>query len=181
VGARRQEGQGAQGALEEGRRQLGAGRPAGNHLGQVQRRRAQRPPGIARLAQKYGFRPVSEGCGEGWTVADELGRAGAYAIVTPRYRRTKSEQVTRDGGSRAFCTERACRSPLPSSKSISLGGIVGRDMMHLPVEAEFAITLVPARPSLANRRTTQKKRRLTRFWFSFEPPHDKTLHNNIGE
>ncbi|NOT29054.1 MAG: hypothetical protein HOP15_01255 [Planctomycetes bacterium] len=33
--------------------------------------------GIARFAQEFGFRPVIEGCEEGWTVADELGRAGA--------------------------------------------------------------------------------------------------------
>src|SRR5262249_27943420 len=43
--------------------------------------------GIARLAQEFGFRPVIEGCVEGWTVASDLGRAGAFAIVTPRERR----------------------------------------------------------------------------------------------
>ena len=42
---------------------------------------------------------VIVGCAEGWTVADELGRAGAYAVVTPRYRRDKSEELVRPGGS----------------------------------------------------------------------------------
>jgi len=73
--------------------------------------------GIARLAQEFGFRPVIAGCREGWTVADELGRAGAMAIITPRTRRDKNENL---GG-------------------INLGGIAGRDIMHLPVEAGFAV------------------------------------------
>ncbi|MFT5476531.1 MAG: imidazolonepropionase-like amidohydrolase [Planctomycetota bacterium] len=119
--------------------------------------------GIARLAQKYGFRPVIEGCTEGWTVADELGRAGAFVVMTPRGRKTKSERVVRDGGSsieNAAILHRAGVQVaiVPGTKSISLGGIVGRDMMHLPIEAGFAIrgglpeqaaldaiTLVPAR------------------------------------
>lgn len=126
--------------------------------------------GIARLAQRFGFRPVIEGCGEGWTVADELGRAGAFAIVTPRYRSTKSERLARDGGSsieNAAILHRAGVQVaiVPRSKGISLGGIVGRDMMHLPVEAAFAIrgglpeqaaleaiTLVPARLMRAEHR-----------------------------
>lgn len=100
--------------------------------------------GIARLAQRYGFRPVIEGCTEGWTVADELGRAGAFAIMTPRGRKTKSERLVRDGGS---SIENAAIlhgagvqiAIVPATTSISLNGIVGRDMMHLPVEAGFAI------------------------------------------
>lgn len=99
---------------------------------------------IALLAQQYGFRPVIEGCAEGWTVAGELGRAGARAIVTPRYRRAKSERLTSEGGS---SIENAARlhaagvpvAIIPASRGIDLGGIVGRDLMHLPVEASFAV------------------------------------------
>lgn len=118
---------------------------------------------IALLAQQYGFRPVIEGCAEGWTVADELGRAGAMAVVTPRYRRAREETITSEGGS---SIENAARlhaagvpvAIVPSSRGIDLGGIVGRDLMHLTVEAAFAvrgglseeaalagITIVPAR------------------------------------
>ncbi len=101
--------------------------------------------GIARLAQEYGFRPVIEGCLEGWTVADELGRAGAYAIVTPRTRRDKSERETRPGGS---TIENAALlhaagvqvAVVPGAKGITtLGGIAGRDIIHLPIEVGFAI------------------------------------------
>jgi len=100
--------------------------------------------GIARIAQEYGFRPVIDGCREGWTIAAELGRAGAFAIVTPRDRRDKSELLVRDGGSsienaailHAAGVQIAIK---PSGRGVSLGGITGRDIMHLPVEVGFAI------------------------------------------
>ena len=99
---------------------------------------------IARLAQRYGFRPIVEGAREGWTVAAELGRAGATAIVTPRSRRSKNENVVRDGGS---SIENAAKLyshgvpvvVVPNSRGISLGGIVGQDLLHFPTEAAFAI------------------------------------------
>ncbi|MEE2939498.1 MAG: amidohydrolase family protein [Planctomycetota bacterium] len=99
---------------------------------------------IARLAQEFGFRPIIEGCTEGWTIADELGRAGATAIVTPRSRRAKSELQVADGGT---SIENAAKLHahgvsvvvVPASRGISLGGIVGQDLLHLPIEAGFAI------------------------------------------
>jgi imidazolonepropionase-like amidohydrolase len=119
--------------------------------------------GIARFAQEYGFRPVIFGCREGWTVADELGRAGAYAVVTPRDRSPKSELVVRAGGTSIENAAILHRSGVqvairPSNASFDLGGITGRDLLHLPVEAAFgvrgglseeaafaSISLVPAR------------------------------------
>lgn len=119
--------------------------------------------GIARLAQQYGFRPVIQGCREGWTVADELGRAGAYAIVTPRSQRSKDERLVRPGGSSienaAILHEHGVQvAIIPSNTSIDLGGITGRDLLHFPIEAGFAvrgglsneaalagITMIPAR------------------------------------
>jgi imidazolonepropionase-like amidohydrolase len=118
---------------------------------------------VARLAQRYGFRPVIDGCVEGWAVADELGRAGAYAVITPRDRRDKEEQLVRSGGSsieNAALLHRAgvqvCVTP--SAVAVDLGGIAGRDILHLTIEAGFAIrgglseqaalesiTIVPAR------------------------------------
>ncbi len=119
--------------------------------------------GIARFAQTYRFRPVIEGCREGWTVAEELGRAGAYAIVTPRDRRPKDERLVREGGSSienaALLHKHGVQvAIIPSNTGIDLGGITGRDLLHFPVEAGFAvrggmsdaaalagITLIPAR------------------------------------
>lgn len=118
---------------------------------------------VARLAQRYGFRPVIDGCVEGWTVADELGRAGAYAVITPRDRRDKEEQLVRPGGSSIENAAILHRSGVqicvtPATVGVDLGGIAGRDILHLAIEAGFAvrgglsdqsaleaITIVPAR------------------------------------
>ncbi len=119
--------------------------------------------GIARLAQEYGFRPVIVGCQEGWTVAEELGRAGSYAVITPRDRSPKDERFLRPGGTSIENAAILWRSGVqvairPMTTAFDLGGITGRDLMHLPVEAGFgvrgglpeaaalqAITVVPAR------------------------------------
>jgi hypothetical protein len=119
--------------------------------------------GIARFAQEFGFRPVIEGCEEGWTVADELGRAGAYAILTPRRRMPKQERLVRPGGASIENAAILHRSGVqvvvrPDSTNIDMVGTAGRDLLHLPVEAGFAVrgglsdaaalqamTLVPAR------------------------------------
>jgi len=119
--------------------------------------------GIARFAQEYGFRPVIEGCEEGWTVADELGRAGAYAILTPRRRMPKDERFVRSGGASIENAALLHKSGVqvavrPDSTTIDFIGTAGRDLLHLPVEAGFAVrgglpdeaalaamTIVPAR------------------------------------
>lgn len=119
--------------------------------------------GIARFAQEFGFRPVIEGCDEGWTVADELGRAGAYAILTPRHRLPKEEQFVRPGGASienaAALHGRGVQVAVrPDSTTIDFVGTAGRDLLALPVEAGFAVrggladqaalaamTIVPAR------------------------------------
>jgi hypothetical protein len=100
--------------------------------------------GIARLAQEFGFRPVIDGCREGWTVADELGRAGAFAILEARERRDKDEALTREGGSSienaAILSAAGVQVAIaPQASGVSLDGIVGRDIMHLPIEVDFAI------------------------------------------
>jgi hypothetical protein len=119
--------------------------------------------GIAQLAQEFGFRPVIEGAQEGWTVADELGRAGARVILTPRDRRAKDEQQAREGGTSIENAAKLYRAGVqvaivPRVEGVDLGGIVGRDILHLPVEVGFAVrgglpeqaaidsmTIVPAR------------------------------------
>jgi imidazolonepropionase-like amidohydrolase len=119
--------------------------------------------GIARLAQEFGFRPVIENATEAWTVADELGRAGARVILTPRERSEKDEQQAREGGSSienaAILHKAGVQIAIvPGTEGVDLGGIAGRDIIHLPIEVGFAvrgglseqaalesITIVPAR------------------------------------
>ncbi len=119
--------------------------------------------GIAQLAQEFGFRPLIEGAQEGWTVADDLGRAGASVILTPRDRRPKDEQQAREGGTSIENAAKLYRAGVsvaivPRVEGVDLGGIVGRDIIHLPIEVDFAVrgglpeqaaidsmTIVPAR------------------------------------
>ena len=118
---------------------------------------------LARFAQEFDFRPVINGCVEGWTVASELGRAGASAIITPRDRRNKDEELVRAGGSTienaAILYEHGVQvAIIPRNTSVNLQGIMGRDIQALLIEAGFAIrgglpesaalealTVVPAR------------------------------------
>lgn len=100
--------------------------------------------GIARLAQEFGFRPVIEGCQEGWTIADELGRAGVRVIVTPRDRRPKDERQALEGGASIENAAILYKAGVPvvitpASEGVDLGGLVGRDIMHLPLELGFAV------------------------------------------
>ena len=119
--------------------------------------------GIARLAQEYGFRPIIDGCQEGWTVADELGRAGARVVLTARDRRSKDEQQSAAGGTSienaAILHKSGCMVAVtPPTEGVDLGGLEGRDIRMLTIEAGFAvrgglpekaaleaITIVPAR------------------------------------
>ena len=118
---------------------------------------------LARFAQQFEFRPIIEGCIEGWTVAAELGRAGATAIITPRDRRDRNENLLRESGSTienaAILYEHGVQiAIIPANTSIDMGGVMGRDLMHLPIEVGFAmrgglpesaalasVTVVPAR------------------------------------
>ncbi|MFT5287475.1 MAG: imidazolonepropionase-like amidohydrolase [Planctomycetota bacterium] len=118
---------------------------------------------LARLAQKYEFRPVIVGCLEGWTVADELGRAGATAIITPRSLRDADETLVRASGSTienaAILHAHGVQiAIIPADTTMNMQGIMGRDLMHLPIEVGFAmrgglsesaalesVTVVPAR------------------------------------
>jgi len=100
---------------------------------------------IANLAIKYGFRPVINGGMEAWTVAAELGRAGATVIVTPRTRNQKSEMLLRDGGSSienaAILRKSGVRVVIRSLSqgNQTMGGIAGRDVIHIPISAAFAV------------------------------------------
>ncbi|MCP5022856.1 MAG: amidohydrolase family protein [bacterium] len=119
---------------------------------------------IANLSIHYGFRPVIQGAREAWTVADALGRAGATVIITPRDRRAKDERLVTEGGSSIenarILHEHGVHVAIRSigSGNNTMGGIAGRDVVHLPISASFAvrgglpeqaaldgITIIPAR------------------------------------
>lgn len=99
---------------------------------------------LANLAQQYGFRLVIRGAVEAWTVAPELARAGVRVIITPRTRQDPDERLNRPNGSsienaRILYDHGVSLAILPLGSRISTSGLAGRDLMHLPMEAAFAV------------------------------------------
>ncbi len=99
---------------------------------------------LADLAEKYNFRLVVRGAGEGWIAAPEMARAGIRAIVTPRTRRDRTEQTNRPNGSsienaKILHQHGVPLAIIPLSTGTSTMGLAGRDLMTLPMEAAFAV------------------------------------------
>lgn len=105
---------------------------------------------ICELAEAYGIRFVVRGAVEGWTVPDRLGRAGVSAIITPRTRSDPNEDSMRPNGSSIenaaiLARHGVAMAFLPTGSlfgpgtSISFGGLAGRDLLHLNMEAAFAV------------------------------------------
>ncbi|MBA7485354.1 Imidazolonepropionase [subsurface metagenome] len=99
---------------------------------------------LALLAGKYDFPLVVRGATEGWTVASEMGRAGIRAIITPRTRSDRDKRTNRPNGSsienaRVLHEHGVSLAIIPSRTGTSTSGLVGRDLMHLPMEAAFAV------------------------------------------
>ncbi|MCL4198531.1 MAG: amidohydrolase family protein [Phycisphaerales bacterium] len=105
---------------------------------------------LAELAETYGIRIVARGAYEAWTVAPRLSRAGMAAIITPRQRVDENPQLNRPTGSTIenarILHEAGMRLAITPAGSlfgpgygISLGGLAGRDLLHLALEAAFAV------------------------------------------
>ncbi len=108
---------------------------------------------LAGLAEQYGFELVIRGASEGWTVADELARAGVQCIVFPRRRGEPDDQTNRPNGptienARILHDHGVRIAVLPAGTpffggndgiGISLMGLAGRDLLTLPMAAAFAV------------------------------------------
>jgi imidazolonepropionase-like amidohydrolase len=105
---------------------------------------AQELTDLADLAERYGIRIVVRGAREGWVVAPAMARAGLRAVITPRTRRDPDERTNHPNGSsienaRILYDHGVPFAVLPLSTRISTSGLAGRDLMHLPMEAAFAV------------------------------------------
>ncbi len=87
---------------------------------------------------------------EGWTAAPQLARAGIAAIVTPRARLDPDDRIARPNGSTIENAALLHEHGVPVAfipvgglfgpgYRISFGGLAGRDLLHLPMEAAFAV------------------------------------------
>jgi len=105
---------------------------------------------ICSLAARYGFRVVLSGAEEGWIVAPEIAYADAAAVVTPRTRRDRDELRVAPSGTSIENAAILARHGVPVAifpigsmfapgGGVSLSGLAGRDLFHLPMEAAFAV------------------------------------------
>lgn len=99
---------------------------------------------LVELSKRFGFRLVLRGAAEGWIIAEELAQADVMAIVTPRTDRRPDERYNRPTGSsienaRILAAHGVTVAVIPASTSITLWGLAGRDLLHLNMEAAFAV------------------------------------------
>jgi hypothetical protein len=103
-----------------------------------------------RLASDHGVRLVLEGCLEAWALPDAISRAGAVAVVTPRWKVMPDPRADGPSGGNigvAGILERAGAAfvLLPvggftqPGHGVRLGGLAGRDLLHYPVEGAYAV------------------------------------------
>lgn len=96
------------------------------------------------LINEFRFKAVLFDLVEGWTMAEEIGRARAYCLVEPRGKEHAPRNSPRPAGSSieqaAILRKAGVKfSLLPPNPSVATGGTAGRDLQTLPLEAAFAI------------------------------------------
>ena len=99
---------------------------------------------VCELLEEYPMRAVVFGGQEAWACAPRLGRAGARLVITPRDKAWADERLNRPSGwtienARLLHEAGVEFAILPQEQFISTGGITGRDLLTLPLEAAFAI------------------------------------------
>ncbi len=112
------------------------GRAQANDVGRLRR--------LVQLSEDYGIEMVIEGAAEAWTTPAEVSRARISAIVTPRARVDRDPLLVRANGSSIENASVLHRHGvpigiLPEGRYISTGGLAGQDLLHLPMEAAFAV------------------------------------------
>ncbi len=96
------------------------------------------------LVNEFRFRCVLMDVVEGWTLPDEIGRARAYVVVTVRNKQHADRRMARPSGSSieqaAILRKAGVKFAIsPITPAVTTGGIAGRDLTGLPIEAAFAV------------------------------------------
>jgi imidazolonepropionase-like amidohydrolase len=96
------------------------------------------------LINEFRFRAVLLDAHEAWTMAEEIGRARCACVITPRARRLENKRSNRPSGTtieQAAILRKAgvLFAIAPLQDRIDIGGMAGRDLQTLPLEAAFAV------------------------------------------
>ena len=97
------------------------------------------------LVDEFGIRMVLTGAVEAWIVAEEIAKRDVRVIITPRQKRRPNEDISGPSGSTlenaAILKKAGVKFAIvPPSTYFETWGVVGRDMMALPMEAAFAVS-----------------------------------------
>lgn len=97
------------------------------------------------LVDEFGIRMILEDAVEAWIVAEEIAKRDVRVIITPRQKRRPNEDISGPSGSTlenaAILKKAGVKfAIIPTSTSFETWGVVGRDMMALPMEAAFAVS-----------------------------------------
>ncbi|MCP4452579.1 MAG: amidohydrolase family protein [Planctomycetes bacterium] len=102
--------------------------------------------GALELVDEFGIKMIINGGVEAWTVAQEIAKRKVAVTMIPRAKRQSDDELSVPSGSNlenaAILKQAGVRfAIIPPSTSFtsSTGGIAGRDLMTLPLEAAFAV------------------------------------------
>ncbi len=96
------------------------------------------------LVNEFRFRAVLLDADEAWTMAEEIGRARCLCVIAPRRRRLADKRSNRPSGSTieqaAILRKAGVKFAIvPLQERIDTGGMAGRDLQALALEAAFAV------------------------------------------
>lgn len=99
---------------------------------------------MVQLSEELDYKLVIVGGGESWVISDELAAADVSVVLTPRNRRSATFGQEDRSGTWIETPRVLEETGVPFaiealSSSISLGGLAGRDLTSLPLEAAFAV------------------------------------------
>jgi len=97
------------------------------------------------FVDEFGIRMILTGAIEAWIVAEEIARRDVRVVITPRQKQRPNEDISGPSGSTlenaAILKKAGVKfAIIPPSTYFGTGGIAGRDMMALPMEAAFAVS-----------------------------------------
>ena len=97
------------------------------------------------LVDEFGIRLILTDAVEAWTVAEEIAKRDVRVVITPRQKRRPNEDISGPSGStlkNAGILKKAGVkfAIIPPSTYFETWGVVGRDLMALPMEAAFAVS-----------------------------------------
>jgi imidazolonepropionase-like amidohydrolase len=97
------------------------------------------------LVDEFGIRMILADAAEAWIVAEEIAKRDVRVVINPRQKQRPNEDISGPSGSTlenaAILKKAGVKfAIIPPSTSFETWGVVGRDMMALPMEAAFAVS-----------------------------------------